>query len=255
MPTESVRFPGSAGHVLAGRLHRPDDGAPRATALFAHCFTCSKDLGAAVRVSRALADRGIATLRFDFAGHGESEGEFADGTFATHVEDIVAAAGWLGAEVAAPGLLVGHSLGGAAALCAAARLDAVRAVATIAAPSDTAHVRELFDDELAAIRADGQADVVLAGRTFTITDALVASLEHPHLEAALDDLRAALLVLHSPDDRTVPIEHATRLYTAARHPKSFVSLAGADHLLTDPDDAEYVGAVLAAWASRYLDAR
>jgi putative redox protein len=131
----------------------------------------------------------------------------------------------------------------------------VRAVATIAAPSDTAHVRELFDDELAAIRADGQADVVLAGRTFTITDDLVASLEHPHLEAALDDLQAALLVLHSPDDRTVPIEHATRLYTAARHPKSFVSLAGADHLLTDPDDAEYVGAVLAAWASRYLDAR
>lgn len=255
MPTESVRLPGTAGRTLAGRLERPDDGAPRATAIFAHCFTCSKDLVAAVRVSRALASHGIATLRFDFAGHGESDGDFADGTFATHVDDVVAAADWLGAELAAPALLVGHSLGGAAVLAAAPRLESVRAVATIAAPSETAHVRALFDDELAAIRADGQADVVLAGRTFTITDELVASLEHPHLEEALADLRPALLILHSPDDRTVGIDHATRLYTAAKHPKSFVSLAGANHLLTDPADADYVGAVLAAWVGRYLDDR
>lgn len=253
MPTESVRFPGSAGHVLAGRLHRPDDGAPRATALFAHCFTCSKDLVAAVRVSRALAERGIATLRFDFAGHGESEGEFADATFATHVEDVLAAAAWVGTTVMPPALLVGHSLGGAAVLAAAAHVASVRAVATIAAPSDTAHVRDLFDDELAAIRADGQADVVLAGRTLTITDELIASLEEPHLDRALATLDRALLILHSPDDRTVPIDHATRLYVAAQHPKSFVSLAGADHLLTNPADADYVGAVLAAWVTRYLD--
>lgn len=252
MPTDPVRFPGSAGLTLAGRLDRPEEGEPRATAVFAHCFTCSKDLVAGVRVSRALAAHGIATLRFDFAGHGESEGAFEDGTFATHVDDVVAAAAWLGRESAAPALLVGHSLGGAAVLAAASRIDSVRAVATIAAPSETVHVRDLFDDELAAIRADGQADVVLAGRTFTITDELIASLEHPHLDEALASLRAALLVLHSPDDRTVPIEHATRLYTAAKHPKSFVSLAGANHLLTDAADADWVGSVLAAWASRYV---
>lgn len=254
MPTDSIRIPGSAGRTLAGRLDRPDDGAPRATAIFAHCFTCSKDLVAAVRVSRTLAAHGIATLRFDFAGHGESEGRFEDGTFATNVEDVVMAAAWLGGELAPPALLVGHSLGGAAVLCAAPRLDSVRAVATIAAPSATVHARDLFEGELAEIRADGAADVVLAGRTFTITDELVASLEHPHIEEALAELRPALLILHSPDDRTVPIEHATRLYTAAKHPKSFVSLAGAGHLLGDPADADYVGAVLAAWASRYLDA-
>ena len=254
MPTDSIRLPGSAGRALAGRLERPAEGAPRATAIFAHCFTCSKDLVAPVRVSRALAAHGIATLRFDFAGHGESDGRFEDGTFGTHVEDVVAAAAWLGAEVAPPALLVGHSLGGAAVLCAAARLESVRAVATIAAPSETAHVRRLFDDELAAIEAEGAAEVVLAGRTFPITDDLVASLDHPHLEEALDALRAAILILHSPSDRTVPIEHATRLYTAAKHPKSFVSLDGAGHLLSDPADADYVGAVLAAWASRYLDA-
>ena len=252
MPTDPVRFPGSAGRTLAGRLERPD-GAPRAAALFAHCFTCSKDLVAAVRVSRALAERGIATLRFDFAGHGESDGEFAEATFATHVDDVVAAAAWLAANVRAPALLVGHSLGGAAVLAAAPRVASARAVATIAAPADTAHVRDLFDAELADIRADGQADVVLAGRTFTITDDLVTSLEHPHLDEALGALQAALLILHSPEDRTVPIAHATQLYLAARHPKSFVSLAGADHLLTRADDADYVGAVLAAWAGRYLD--
>ncbi len=253
MPTDIVRFAGTAGRTLAGRLERPD-GAPRATAIFAHCFTCSKDLAAPVRVSRTLAAHGIATLRFDFAGHGESEGRFEDGTFATHVDDVAAAAAWLEAEHAAPGLLVGHSFGGAVVLAAAPRLASVRAVATIAASSDTADVRRHFEDELEAIRADGQAEVVLAGRTFTVTDGLVASLEKPHVEEALAALDAALLVLHSPRDRTVPIEHATRLYTAAKHPKSFVSLAGAGHLLRDPADAEYAGAVIAVWASRYLDA-
>jgi len=254
MSTHPVRLAGSAGRTLAGRLARPDEGPPRAAAIFAHCFTCTKDLAAPVRVSRTLAAHGIATLRFDFAGHGESEGRFEDSTFGTHVDDLVAAAAWLGAEVAPPALLVGHSFGGTVALCAAARLPAVRAVATIATPSDTAHMRRHFEDELEAIRADGEAEVVLAGRPFTITDDLLASLEHPNVAEALPSLGAALLVLHAPDDRTVPIEHATRLYTAARHPKSFVALPGAGHLLRDPADAEYVGRVIAAWVSAYLGA-
>lgn len=250
--TRAATIAGSLGAALAARLELPARGAPRAAALFAHCFTCSKDLGVSVRVSRALAARGIATLRLDFTGHGESEGEFADTTFSSNVDDLVAAAGWLEAEVAAPRLLVGHSLGGAACLVAASRLPSVRAVATIAAPSELAHVREQMRDELAEIERSGEAEVVLAGRRFVVRDELLRDLDAVDLRAAVGSLGAALLLLHAPEDRTVAVEHAAQLYTAAPHPKSFVALPGSGHLLREAADAEYAASVIAAWAERYL---
>lgn len=251
--TRAVTIAGSLGFALAARLDLPAHGDPRATAIFAHCFTCSKDLGASVRVSRGLAERGIATLRLDFTGHGESEGDFADSTFSSNVDDLAAAARWLETELAAPRLLVGHSLGGAACLVAANRLPSVRAVATIATASDVSHVREHMRDELDEIERSGEAEVVLAGRRVVVRDDLLRDLDAVDLHGAVRSLTAALLLLHSPDDRTVAVEHAASLYTAASHPKSFVALPGAGHLMRNPADADYAAAVIAAWVERYLE--
>lgn len=249
MTSLAVNFPGAHGVRLAARLDRPE-GTPRAFVLFAHCFTCSKDTLAAVRISAALAAAGFAVLRFDFTGLGGSEGEFANTNFSSNIADLVAAADWLRAEHAAPRLLVGHSLGGAAVLAAAAKIPESVAVATIGAPSDPAHVARLF----APARAEraGEAEVELAGRRFRVRKQFLDDIAAQPQREAIARLRRALLVFHSPADTTVDISNAAEIFMAAKHPKSFVSLDRADHLLTRKEDADYVAAVLAAWASRYL---
>ena len=252
MRSENVSFPGADGTSLSGRLVRPADGAPAAYALFAHCFTCSKDLKAAVNLSRALSLEGIATLRFDFTGLGESEGDFAETTFSSNVADLEAAASFLEAEYDAPEILVGHSLGGAAVLQAAGRLPSVRAVATIAAPFRPEHVTHLFADSLEEIDRRGEAQVLLAGRRFTVGRDFLEDLSEQRMSETLRTLGRPLLILHSPVDEIVGIDNAAEIYTAARHPKSFVSLDDADHLLTRERDSRYVGRVLAAWAARYV---
>jgi len=251
MEEQKVEFAShDGGGKLVGRLHHPP--APRAFALFAHCFTCSKDIRAAVRISRALADCGIATLRFDFTGLGESSGDFSDTNFSSNVDDLVAAADFLRAEYRAPALLIGHSLGGAAVLAAAGRVPEARAVATVGAPCDAKHVRKLFADSHAKIEADGEAEVSIAGRCFRIKKQLLDDLDSQANPEKLSTLGKSLMVLHSPQDNVVDIENARCIFMAARHPKSFISLDGADHLLQREDDARYVGSVLASWASRYL---
>jgi putative redox protein len=248
---QRVTFPGSNGDQLAARLDLPA-GPPKAYALFAHCFTCSKHLRAASRLAAVLTDLGYALLRFDFTGLGASEGEFANTNFSSNVGDLVAAADWMRSHHRAPQLLVGHSFGGAAVVSAAARLPEVRAVATIAAPSDAGHVANLLDGALTDLESDGAAEVEIAGRRFTITQQFLDDLANGSVVAAAEGLRAALLVLHSPIDNVVGVEHAARIYQAARHPKSFVSLDGADHLLSEPSDAEYAASIIGTWAGRYL---
>ena len=254
MVDQRITFPGASGAELAARLSLPPDGIVRACALFAHCFTCSKDLKPIVNISRAMTQQGMAVMRFDFTGLGESEGDFAGTTFSSNIEDLVAAAEFMEREFEAPAILVGHSLGGAAVLQAATRLPSVRAVATIAAPFDPAHVTNLFVDALPDIDASGSADVVLAGRRFTLSRDFVRDLDQHNVEQTLESLGRPLLILHSPVDNIVGIENAALIYKAARHPKSFISLDDADHLLMKESDSLYVGTLLAAWAARYIDA-
>jgi len=253
--SQAVSFPGASGDTLAARLDLPAGGTPRAYALFAHCFTCSKETRAATSISEALTTAGIAVLRFDFTGLGGSEGDFANTTFSSNVADLVAAAAWLRREHQAPAILVGHSLGGAAVLAAAASVREAVAVATVNAPADPAHVARLFAAQRAEIDARGEAEVELAGRKFRIRRELLEDVAAQKLTAAIANLRRALIVFHAPGDTIVGIENASTIFLAARHPRSFVSLDDADHLLTRAEDGRYVGAVLAAWASRYLPAR
>lgn len=252
MRSEKMRFPGALGGDLVARLERPDDE-PRAYALFAHCFTCSKDLKAVSRISRGLIERGFGVLRFDFTGLGESSGEFAATNFSTNLQDLLAAVDFLRRQFRAPELLVGHSLGGAAVLAVASDVPEAKAVATIGAPSDTGHLRETLIAQAPELEQHDEAEVSLAGRRFRIRRQLLDDLDQERVLAAVRDLRGSLLVLHSPVDRVVDIEHARRIYEAAHHPKSFVSLDKADHLLLDdPADARYVADVLASWSDRYL---
>jgi uncharacterized OsmC-like protein/fermentation-respiration switch protein FrsA (DUF1100 family) len=252
MPAERFDFPNAQGQNLAALLDRPA-GEPRAYALFAHCFTCGKDVHAARRIAEGLTALGIAVLRFDFTGLGSSEGEFANTTFSSNVADLVAAAGALRRAARAPAILVGHSLGGAAVLAAAADVPEARAVVTIAAPCDPGHVTGLFKDRLDEIGARGEVEVALAGRPFRISRAFVDDIAEQQLAERIAGLRRALLIFHSPTDEVVDIENASRIFTAAKHPKSFVSLAGADHLLSRRSDAGYVANVIRAWAERYLE--
>jgi uncharacterized OsmC-like protein/fermentation-respiration switch protein FrsA (DUF1100 family) len=252
MPAERFDFPNAQGQNLAALLDRPV-GEPRAYALFAHCFTCGKDVHAARRIAEGLTALGIAVLRFDFTGLGSSEGEFANTTFSSNVADLVAAAAALRRAASAPAILIGHSLGGAAVLAAAADVPEAHAVVTIAAPCDPAHVTGLFKDRLDEIGAKGEVEVALAGRPFRISRAFVDDVAEQKLAERIADLRKALLIFHSPTDEIVGIENASRIFTAAKHPKSFVSLAGADHLLSRRSDAAYVANVIHAWAERYLD--
>ena len=253
MTTHRVTFPGSHGHELAARLELPP-GPPRAWAVLAHCFTCGKDLRPLVTIGRALAAEGVAVLRFDFTGLGESEGDFAATGFASNLDDLVAAADYLRREHAAPQLLVGHSLGGTAVLAVAHRIPEVRAVATIGAPAEPSHLLTHLEGVADEVAASGEAEVELAGRRFTVGRELLEDLAAHRVAGRLAELGRPLLVLHSPVDAVVGVEHARRIFDAARHPKSFLSLDRADHLLlADPADAAMVGHVLSAWVARYLD--
>ena len=252
-PNVRVAFTGSDGHELAARLDLPQ-GPIRAIALFAHCFTCTKDILAAKRIAAGLTAAGVGVLRFDFTGLGSSEGEFANTNFSSNVEDLVRAADFLRRAYSAPALLIGHSLGGAAVLAAASKIPEAKAVATIGAPADVAHVLHQFGASLNKIREKGQAGVTLAGRTFTIKRSFVDDAEGHRLDAMVHSLGKALLVMHAPLDSIVGIDNASRIFLAAKHPKSFISLDGADHLLTSPEAAAYVAGVIVAWASKYIPA-
>jgi len=248
-----MEFENPAGESLIGLLEMPDrEEQVKGFALYAHCFTCGKDNPAAVRISRALAARGIAVLRFDFTGLGDSGGDFASSDFSSNIEDLVCAAKALEARYQAPRLLIGHSLGGAAVLAAATRLDSIRAVATIAAPATAAHVVRLFENDSARIREQGRGKVVLSGGEFEIESGFLDDIERHSSTDTIADLDAALLVLHSPLDTIVSIDEAASIYQAALHPKSFISLDDADHLLTRAEDAEYAAALIACWSDRYL---
>ena len=245
-----VDFKGHKGQLLAARLDRPV-GPVVAYALFAHCFTCSKDVVAASRIAKGLADYGIATLRFDFTGLGHSEGDFANETFSSNVEDLIAAANHMRATFKAPQILIGHSLGGAAVLAAAGKIEEVKAVATIGAPADPGHVAHLFKDHLEQIETEGEATVSLAGREFRVKKQFLDDMAQQKQMDRLAALGRALLVMHSPFDAIVGIDNAAAIFQGAKHPKSFVSLDDADHLLTKAEDAAYAADVLAAWAGRW----
>jgi uncharacterized OsmC-like protein/fermentation-respiration switch protein FrsA (DUF1100 family) len=252
VPNERFQFTGAGGQQLAAALELPERE-PVAYALFAHCFTCGKDVLAARRIAVALAAKGIAVLRFDFTGLGSSEGDFANTTFSSNVADLVRAADHLRETRKAPAILIGHSLGGAAILAAAAQIPDAQAIVTIAAPSDPAHVTGLFADRVADIREQGKVEVSLAGRPFPISREFLDDVAEHNLMAHVNKLHRPLLVMHAPTDDTVGIDNATRIFLAAKHPKSFVSLVDADHLLTRTADAIYVADVIAAWAERYLE--
>jgi uncharacterized OsmC-like protein/alpha/beta superfamily hydrolase len=248
---ERITFPGSSGAALAARLDLPA-GPPRAFALFAHCFTCGKDIHAASRIANALTDVGFGVLRFDFTGLGMSEGEFANTNFTSNTEDLIAAADWLRSAHRAPQVLIGHSLGGAAVLAVAGSIPEVRAVATIGAPASPEHVTGVFSSSLDEIESTGVADVELAGRPFTIRKQFLDDLRNHVVTDRVATMKRALLVLHSPVDNTVGIDNAAEIFLAARHPKNFVSLDGADHLLSEYSDAAFAASMIGAFANRYI---
>lgn len=249
--TQRLEFPGFSGATLAARLEIPA-GQVRAYALFAHCFTCSKDLIAVRRIASELAREGIAVLRFDFTGLGASTGDFASTNFSSNTIDLLAAVDYLRAHHEPPSILIGHSLGGAAVLAIAGKVPEVRAVVTIGAPSDTRDVLKNFGASLASIERNGEADVILSGRTFRIQKQFLEDVRAQHITDAVTAMRKPLLILHSPLDETVAIDNASRIFQAAVHPKSFISLDTADHLLTRAVDAIYAARVIAVWVTRYV---
>jgi putative redox protein len=256
MPTQRVAIPGALGHPLAGQLERPDPAAfpePLAWALLAHCFTCGKDLKSLVRLARALAERGVAVLRFDFTGIGESGGAFEETTFSTHLGDITAAADWLRAQHRAPELLIGHSLGGTASLAAAREVPESQLVVTIASPSSTARFRETLERRVPALAEGGEGTITLGGRGFRLRRHLLDDLGEHRMHEAIAQLGRALMVFHSPSDESLELEQALAIFEQAAQPKSFVTLPGADHLLfSDERDAVFVADVVAAWVRRHL---
>ncbi|OUS14569.1 osmotically inducible protein C [Nonlabens dokdonensis] len=252
MNFEKVSFKNANGYDLSGRMELPADRQPHNYAIFAHCFTCSKNFSATKNITRALTTSGYGVLRFDFTGLGDSDGDFADTNFSGNVEDLLAAIDYLKDNYKAPSLLMGHSLGGAAVIFASAKASSIKAVATIGAPSDTKHVRHLFGDQVDAIIENGEATVQLSGRPFKIKEQFLRNINEQEVTKTLKELRKPILIAHSPQDTTVGIQHAEKLYHAAIHPKSFVSLDGADHLLLDKEDSKYIGEVIASWAKRYV---
>lgn len=253
MNYKKVFFPNPEGVELSGYLELPLNQEPHSFVLFAHCFTCNKNFFAVKNIARALSENGFGVLRFDFTGLGDSEGEFSDTNFSGNVEDLVAAASYLEKEHAAPSLLIGHSLGGSAAIVAASQIPSVRAIATINAPSSPQHVTHILRSELNEIQANGKARINVGGRDFTIKEHFLNDLKTQDMGDLISKINASFLVLHSPQDTVVDIKNAEELYRAAKHPKSFVSLDNADHLLSKTEDSQYAGKVIAAWASKYLN--
>lgn len=251
---EKFEFLGSQGHTLSARLDTPE-GTPVAYALFAHCFTCGKDLTPANRIVQELNEDGIAVLRFDFTGLGKSEGEFEDTNFSSNVADLISAVEYMRENLEAPSLMIGHSLGGTAVLVAAKDIDEVNAVVTIGAPSNTTNIMKQFGCDIEKIENEGEAEVSLAGRPFTIKKQFLDDIKSQDIIEAVHELKKPLLVCHSPIDDTVSIDHASKIYVAAMHPKSFISLNTHDHLLFADGAAEYVARCVAGWASAYLPKR
>lgn len=252
MKSTKLKFPGSQEAELSAKMDKPDEGISRGTVLFAHCFTCSKNLHAVKNISNALTDSGFGVFRFDFTGLGESEGDFADTNFSSNVDDLVSAAEFMNKEWESPKMLMGHSLGGAAVLQAAHQIESSEAVVTIGAPCKPEHVTHHLLDKREEIEEKGEARVQLAGRTFTIKKQFLDDLEEQVMDKIIRNLDKSLLIFHSPIDQTVGIDNAAHIYKLAKHPKSFISLDDADHLLTNEEDAKYVGSVTAAWGERYL---
>jgi uncharacterized OsmC-like protein/alpha/beta superfamily hydrolase len=252
MRTKKVEFTNSEGLRLSARLELPADQQPLACAIFAHCFTCSKNLGAVRTISNALTSKGIAVLRFDFTGLGQSEGEFANSNFSTNVEDLIAAWNFMEENYEAPSILIGHSLGGAAVIHAGAQLEEVKAIVTIGAPSDPEHLSHLLEESIEEIEEKGEATVNIGGRPFKVKKQFLDDIRKKETKDILKDLRKALLVMHSPQDRIVAIENAATIYHAAFHPKSFITLDGADHLLSNKEDAFYAGEIIGSWVKRYI---
>ncbi|RLD28333.1 MAG: osmotically inducible protein C [Bacteroidetes bacterium] len=253
MKIQKVTFLNNEGQQLSGRLELPINQQPHNFAIFAHCFTCNKNLSAVKNISRALTSNGFGVLRFDFTGLGESDGDFSDTNFSGNVDDLLSAAKHLSENYKSPTLIVGHSLGGAAAIFAAAQIDSIKAIATIGAPSNPKHVQHLLHSSLEEIQTYGKAIVNLSGRNFTIKKQFIDDLEDNSLPDIAKKLHKAILVMHSPQDTTVTVNNAEAIYKAAHHPKSFVSLDGADHLLSNKADSIYAGNIIASWAKRYID--
>jgi putative redox protein len=247
-----ITFKSDDGHMLAARLDMPK-GDARAYALFAHCFTCTKDIFAASRIAKVLTEHGIATVRFDFTGLGASEGDFANTNFSSNVEDLVAAANFMRDELQAPSIVIGHSLGGSAVLAAAQNIPEAKAIITLGAPADVAHVAHNFKDARSKIMAEGEAEICLVGRPFKIKKQFIEDIESVKLEKYISKLDKALLVMHAPLDQTVGIENAAQIFGWAKHPKSYISLDDADHLISRKEDAEYAANLIASWTSKYLD--
>jgi len=253
MNHQKVSFKNVDGETLVGRLSLPANQHPHNFVLFAHCFTCNKNFTAIRNISRALTADGFGVLRFDFTGLGESEGEFSDSNFSGNVEDLLEAAKYLEAHYTAPTLIIGHSLGGAAAILAAQKLSSIRAIATIGAPSNPLHVKHIFKEDLETIKDKGTAEVNIGGRSFTIKKQFLEDLKSQSFQETLKNTGKSILILHSPQDNIVEIKNAEEIYIALRHPKSFVSLDGADHLLSNPKDASYTGEIIGKWSKRYLE--
>lgn len=253
MNLEKVSFLNNENQKLSGRLELPSEQTPHNFAIFAHCFTCNKNLSAVRNISKALTSQGFGVLRFDFTGLGESDGDFEDTNFSGNVEDIVSAANFLEENYMAPTLIIGHSLGGAASIFAASEINSIKAVATVGAPSNPKHVTHLLNSSMEEIQDTGMAVVNLSGRDFTIKKQFIDDLETKSLPEIAKNLRKALLVMHSPQDSTVKVKNAEEIYVAAHHPKSFVSLDGADHLLSRKEDSIYAGEIIAGWAKRYVE--
>ncbi len=253
MNLQKISFTNIHGETLVGRLAMPADQHPHNFVLFAHCFTCNKNFSAIRNISRALTSKGFGVLRFDFTGLGESEGEFGDTNFSGNVADLLEAANYLKEHHASPSVIIGHSLGGAAAILASQEISSIKAIATIGSPSDPKHVTHIFKDQLETIKDTGDAEVNIGGRSFTIKNQFLKDIQSHTLKERIKSNRKALLVLHSPQDSVVQIKNAEEIYLAAHHPKSFVSLDGADHLLSNEEDGHYTGNLIAAWAQRYLE--
>ncbi len=252
MISKKIKFTNAQGHELAARIELPENETPKGFALFAHCFTCNKNLTAVRNIGRALNRHGIGVLRFDFTGLGESEGDFVNTNFTSNVEDLLSAAQFLEQNYEAPKIIIGHSLGGAAVVFAANKIPSIKAVATIGAPSNPKHVSHLFKSGIEEINKNGEATLIIGGREFKIQKHFLDDINEKNMDKTLKNLKKPLLVMHSPQDTTVGIENAAQIYKCAWHPKSFISLDGADHLLTNKEDSLYVGKMIANWSERYI---